>query len=229
MNRLLAVETSAEACSAALLIDGETTVFFEHSPMRHADLLLPAISGLLDEAGIGLAHLDAIVFGRGPGSFTSLRIGIGVVQGLAWGADIPVVPLSSLAAVAQDASDASASGAESICVAVDARMNEVYTANFRRGDNGIVIAESAERVCSPQEVNSTDEKFFIAAGNGFERFSELNTLGSTAAECFPAAVPRAETLCRLAIDWLSGNLPLQAGLAQPVYVRNKVASKPTSG
>jgi len=229
MSSLLAVETSAEACSVALLLDEETTVFFEHSAMRHAELLLPAITGLLENADIGLSQLDAIAFGRGPGSFTSLRIGIGVVQGLAWGADIPVVPVSSLAAIAQDAADAAASEARLICIAVDARMGEVYTANFRTGENGIVVADGGERVCPPAEVDSIESDSFIAAGNGFERFSELAGLGSNAAECFPAEVPRAETIARLAIDWLSDNSPLPAGLAQPVYVRNKVAVKPPPG
>lgn len=101
MNRILAIETSSECCSVALAVSGEVQESFEHAPMKHAELILPQVSALLAEAGIQAGDLDAIAFGRGPGSFTSLRIGIGVVQGLAWGAGVPVVPVSSLAAVAQ--------------------------------------------------------------------------------------------------------------------------------
>jgi len=103
--RILAIETSAEACSVALAVDDEIEERFELAPMRHAELLLPFVRELLSRAEQPLAGLDAIAFGRGPGSFTSLRIGIGVVQGLAWGADIPVVPVSSLASAAQDAAE----------------------------------------------------------------------------------------------------------------------------
>ena len=130
MTRLLAVETSSEACSVALSLDGETREVHEHAPMRHAELLLPAISSLLAQAGMKVSDLDAIAFGRGPGSFTSLRIGIGVVQGLAWAADVPVVPCSSLAAVACAAVNRAGSFNGRVCVAVDARMQEVFSAEF---------------------------------------------------------------------------------------------------
>jgi tRNA threonylcarbamoyladenosine biosynthesis protein TsaB len=225
VTKLLAIETSGEACSVALFCDGQTLSFFEHAPMRHAELLLPAVQSLLGESGLALGNLDAIAFGRGPGSFTSLRIGIGVVQGLAWAAELPVVPVSSLAAVAQDAADSSESAIASICVAVDARMQEVYTANFRPGSNGIVLLEGEERVCGPGRVQPLAGAPWIAAGNGFEQFRELDQLASNALECRLHIRPRAETVCKLALDWLDGNEPLPAGMAQPVYVRNQVASK----
>jgi tRNA threonylcarbamoyladenosine biosynthesis protein TsaB len=227
MTKLLAIETSAEACSVALHCDGDIRVFFEHAPMRHAELLLPAVQKLLGEAGISLGQLDAIAFGRGPGSFTSLRIGIGVVQGLAWGADIPVVPVSSLAAAAQDAAESSNGSVPSICIALDARMGEVYTAQFSIGSNGIVDVDGEERVCAPGLVTAPGSRRFVAAGNGFGRFGELHRLASAAVECYPDIAPRAETVCKLAQDWLTRNQPLAAAMAQPVYVRNKVADKPS--
>ena len=230
MTKLLAIETSTEACSVALFSNGETNEFYEYAPMRHAELLLPAIQSLLDAAGLPLADLDAIAFGRGPGSFTSLRIGIGVVQGMAWGAGLPVVPVSSLAAVAQAVielgSEKKGSDPISVCVAMDARMQEVYTANFQRGGDGFVVASSEERVCSPGLVRVPEDGPFIAAGNGFDRFEELRPLAAKAAECHPDIWPRAGVICKLALKWLENNEPLTAGLAQPVYVRNNVATKP---
>jgi len=226
VTKLLAVETSTEICSVALYSDGDCSEYYENAPMRHAELLLPAVQTLLDGAGLPLAGLDAIAFGRGPGSFTSLRIGIGVVQGLAWGAGLPVVPVSSLAAVAQQAAEKASRDAATICVAMDARMKEVYTANFQRQGDGFVTAAGAERVCSPDRVGVPGGGPFIAAGNGFERFDSLGPLAGEALECHPDIWPRAEMICTLALKWLDNNEPLPAGQAQPVYVRNNVASKP---
>ena len=226
MTKLLAVETSSEACSVALSLDGEIREAHEHAPMRHAELLLPAISGLLAQGGIPLAALDTIAFGRGPGSFTSLRIGIGVVQGLAWAADVPVVPCSSLAAVAQEAADRIGGGGGSICVAVDARMQEVFTAEFECAAGGLVRMTGAERVCSPDAVPRPTKPSFVAAGNGFDRFEALGDLASAAAVCYPDIWPRASAIARLAVGWLADHEPLPADRAQPVYVRNEVATKP---
>ena len=224
MTRLLAVETSAEVCSVALHVDGTVRSYFEHAPMKHAELLLPAVTGLLGESGLELNQLDAIAFGRGPGSFTSLRIGIGVVQGLAWGADIPVAPVSSLAAVAHQVTDRGIAGNSTVCVAMDARMQEVYTANFQVRDS-LVQAVGEERVCSPEKV-VVPGGAFVAAGNGFGRFPELGGLAADADACFPDIWPRAESICALALEWLKTNEPLSAGEAQPTYVRNEVAEKP---
>ena len=98
---LLAIETATETVSVALSLNGEIRERYEHAPRKHAELLLPWVESLLAEGGIGFSELDTIAFSRGPGSFTSLRIGIGIVQGLAWASDCPVVPVSSLAATAQ--------------------------------------------------------------------------------------------------------------------------------
>jgi tRNA threonylcarbamoyladenosine biosynthesis protein TsaB len=235
MNRLLSIETSTEACSVALSIDGNTREKFEQAPRRHAELILPMVRSLLAEAELALGQLDGIAFGRGPGSFTSLRIGIGVVQGLAWGADLPVVPVSSLAAVAQFALERDLpAGVCRICVAMDARMQEVYTANFEVDVDGFVILSGEEQVCAPGEVcpqeasgeypNGAAE--VCAAGNGFELYPELEKLAGVLGHCIPDCWPRASVISRLAARWLENNAPLPAAQAQPVYIRNQVAIKP---
>jgi len=225
MKRMLAIETSAETCSAALAVDGDVRERFEHAPLRHAELILPMISDLLAEAGLRAGDLDAIAFGRGPGSFTSLRIGIGVVQGLAWGADRPVVPVSSLAAVAQGVVVARAVPATArILVAMDARMGEVFHAAFRPDDDGRVVPDGEEGVCAPESLSPPGE--WLAAGNGFERYQALSRLAESASACLPGIWPRAAAVLELAKAWLETNDPLNAAMAQPVYIRNDVAEKP---
>jgi len=227
MTKLLAVETSSEACSVALSLDGDLRERHEHAPMRHAELLLPAISGLLAEAGLRVADLDAIAFGRGPGSFTSLRIGIGVVQGLAWAADIPVVPCSSLVAVAQEACQRAGAFEGRVCVAVDARMKEVFSAEFSSLPGMPLQAIGAERVGAAGAVRRPVGPW-VAAGNGFARFPELAALAGDAEACFADLWPRASFIAQWALDWLGQHEALPASAAQPVYVRNDVAEKPAA-
>ena len=224
MSRLLAIETSAESCSVALAIDGALRERFEHAPMKHAELLLPMVSSLLAEAGIRASDLDAIAFGRGPGSFTSLRIGIGVVQGLAWGAEVGVGPVSSLAAVAQGVVERlEPERGTRVLVAMDARMQEVFHATFSAGDDGIVSLIGEERVSAASAVEV--EPPWLAAGNGFERFDELRELAKSAVCSLPDTWPRASVVLKLARDWLKDRQALAPGLAQPVYIRNDVAKK----
>ena len=228
MPRILAIETSTEACSAALCIGDDVEERFEIAPLRHAELLLPTVQSLLAAAEQPLSGLDAIAFGRGPGSFTSLRIGIGVVQGLAWGAELPVAPVSSLASAAQAAAERASGFAGRIRVALDARMNEVWTADFEWPGSGVVRPCSDERVSSPEALADLPKGPLIAAGNGFARFEALEALGRTMHRCDPDAWPRAATVVRLALDWLLSHEALPAAQAQPTYIRNDVAEKPGS-
>jgi tRNA threonylcarbamoyladenosine biosynthesis protein TsaB len=211
----------------ALSIFDDTWEKFEHAPRRHAELILPMVSSMLAEAELELGQLDGIAFGRGPGSFTSLRIGIGVVQGLAWGADLPVVPVSSLAAVAQTALERGLPpGVSRICVAMDARMQEVYTADFEMDVDGFVIPSGEERVCPPGDVQAPATTGICTAGNGFEVYPELEKRAGEPGLYIPGCWPRAGVIGRLAVRWLESNKPLPAAQAQPVYIRNKVANKP---
>jgi tRNA threonylcarbamoyladenosine biosynthesis protein TsaB len=225
--KLLSIETSTEACSVALGINGVVNEKFELAPRRHAELVLPMVRSVLAEAELPLNAVDVIAFGRGPGSFTSLRIGIGVVQGLAWGSELPVVPVSSLAALAQTAYEQEPGPKISrICVATDARMQEVYSAEFELNAQGIAVLASTEKVCPPGDILVNEPRMTCGAGNGFESYPELEVLGTRLAVCMPDCWPRAGAVCRLAAAWLEHNSPLPAAQAQPVYIRDKVAEKP---
>jgi len=235
---LLAIETSSEACSVALSLGSRMLERHQHAPLRHAELLLPAVQSLLAEAGMRLSDLGAIVFGRGPGSFTSLRIGIGVVQGLAWGAELPVVPVSSLEAAAQAALQAirsrpgagaqTATRPDAILVALDARMGEVFHCSYAVGENGELRALGPEQVSAPAEVNAP-EAATLGAGNGFARYPELGRLGESLQHLEEEILPTAAASIVLARQWLQTHKALPAAGAQPVYVRDHVADKPAEG
>jgi tRNA threonylcarbamoyladenosine biosynthesis protein TsaB len=195
---------------------------YEHAPRKHAELLLPWVQQLMAEAEIGFNSLDVIAFSRGPGSFTSLRIGIGIVQGLAWAADRPVVPVSSLAATAQVAAER---GISSALVALDARMNEVFTGAFASNDRGIMVPAGPERVCSPADVSLPDQTGTVGVGIGFERYEALEKLSPRLQDVRPDVWPRASAVIRLAQEWLLDQEALPAEQAQPVYLRDNVARK----
>ena len=219
---LLAIETATETVSVALTVDGEVLERYQHAPRQHAELLLPWVEQVLAEAEIGFASLDAIAFSRGPGSFTSLRIGIGVVQGLAWASDRPVIPVSSLAATAQTAVDA---GISSALVALDARMNEVFTGMFEANSNGIMISVGEEKVCSPEDVQIPVSSASYGVGIGFERYAALEKLSGHLAGIRPDIWPKASSVLKLAQEWLLTHEALPAERAQPVYLRDNVAKK----
>jgi len=219
---LLAIETASEAVSVALSMNGEVMERYRHAPRKHAELLLPWVGELLAEAGIGFNALDAIAYSRGPGSFTSLRIGIGVVQGLAWASDRPVIPVSSLAATAQTAAG---EGMDSVLVALDARMNEVFTCTFEANGDGIMLPVSEERVCGPQDVQLVTSSETIGIGIGFDRYGVLDKLSEQLTGIRPDIWPKASSVLTLATDWLLGHDALPAEMAQPVYLRDNVAKK----
>jgi tRNA threonylcarbamoyladenosine biosynthesis protein TsaB len=226
-RRLLALETSSEACSIALQWGGVVYSRHQQAQLQHAELLLPWVRELLEEAGATLAGLDAIAFGRGPGSFTSLRIGIGAVQGLAWGAGLPVIPLSSLAAVAQQVDS---EPGQPILVAMDARMGEVFHGWFSRNDAGDLQADSAEAVSGTAQVIATfhtsDSAPVILAGSAYGRFAELDALAQQAESVHEGLLPSATALLELAPAWLQQYQPLPPAMAQAVYLRDNVADKP---
>lgn len=224
MTRILALDTSTDACSVALLTPDGVTEDFRLEPRGHTRLILPMIDALLARQGLELSQLDAIAFGRGPGSFTGLRIAAGVVQGLAWGAGLPVVAVSTLAAMALDS--ARRTGRTWAMPILDARMDEVYTALYRIED-GLPREVATERVCAPeslQDMIPPEGQPLVAAGSGLvyqSRFPE--TLRQRIQESLADLLPRAAVIAELAArDWREGRV-LPPEQAQPVYLRDEVA------
>ncbi|MDH5274557.1 MAG: tRNA (adenosine(37)-N6)-threonylcarbamoyltransferase complex dimerization subunit type 1 TsaB [Gammaproteobacteria bacterium] len=228
--RVLAIDTSTEACSAALLwSDGELRQRFVVTERGHAELILPMIDELLAEAGCRLRDLDGLAFGRGPGGFTGLRIAAGVIQGLAYGAGLRVAPVSSLAAVAFLTSSVSGpsspSPGEGILVCNDARMNEVYWGCYRfdPGDPCVPIALSAEAVGPEDRVQPTPTVMHFA-GNGLARYPALQARLESAGLSYHSGVyPRADAIARLGERMLQQGEGVDAAEALPVYIRDDVA------
>jgi tRNA threonylcarbamoyladenosine biosynthesis protein TsaB len=221
--KLLALDSATEACSAALLHEGGLIERYELLGRGHAERLLPMVDELLTEAGIGLAALDVIAFGRGPGSFTGLRIAAGITQGLAAGAQLPVLPVSDLAAVASAA--ARLSGKDRILVCMDARMGQVYWAAFDcRTAKPHALTEEA--VAAPAEVVPPGGTNWFGAGHGFAAYPALAAnLGARLAGTAPELLPRASDIARLAaVDFAAGR-GLPAAQALPVYLRNEVVHR----
>jgi tRNA threonylcarbamoyladenosine biosynthesis protein TsaB len=218
--RLLALDTSTEACSVALLLDEVLRLRFELTERSHADLVLPMVDELLAEAGVGLADLDGLAFGRGPGAFTGLRIATGVVQGLALGAGLPVVAISSLAAVAEQVP---AAAGQTILVCNDARMGEVYWGVFQRRDAAIV-GLTPESVSVPEQVGEGVTQVRHAAGNAFSRYPVLATrLVAEGLQLHEGIYPRADAVARLGAQELAAGRGVPAEMALPVYIRDDVA------
>lgn len=222
--KLLAIETSTVACSAALLAGGEVRERYEIAPRRHADLLLPMLDALLADAGIALRDLDAVAFGRGPGAFTGLRIAAAAVQGIAFAADLPVVPVSTLAALAQGAVREGA--ARRILAAMDARIGEVYWSAFEAGERNLVVACGEERVCAPGEVTVPEGGDWYGVGDGWSAHAEtLATVAGAGLRGSEAARwPRARDVAALAAHYHAAGLAVPATEALPVYLRDRVAS-----
>ncbi|WP_421301062.1 tRNA (adenosine(37)-N6)-threonylcarbamoyltransferase complex dimerization subunit type 1 TsaB [Aeromonas veronii] len=227
--KILAVDTATEACSAALLVGDKLFSRWEESPRDHTRKILPMVQAVLEDAGISLSDLDAIAFGRGPGSFTGVRIGISVAQGLAFGAGVPLIGISTLAAMAQGAYRLD--GAEQVLTAIDARMNEVYFGRYELIDGRMqlvgdeVVSEPAALVDVRGKLAGT----VTCVGTGFETYGE--TLSGLADELAVSQVrfPAAEDMLPLArAAWLAGEaVPVEQ--ATPVYLRDKVTWKKLPG
>ena len=213
--RLLAFETATRRISVALWQDGELRERSADMPNSGSEVLLPWANELLAEAGIGFKQLDGIAFGAGPGGFTGLRLACGVTQGLAWGLELPVAPVSTFKALALAAGDGK------VWAALDARMNEVYSATYEV--SGEQITELSAPVCQPPAVLPAPTFGSGAAiGDGFASYPEL-LARAPELRFHPEGWPTAAAVARLGAGILARGEGVDAANAQPVYVRDKVA------
>ncbi len=225
--KLLAIDTATEACSAALYSDGEISQEYRVAPREHSHIILPMIDQLLAQAGVALRELDAVAFGRGPGSFMGVRIAAGVVQGIAFAWSLPVVPVSTLAAIAQTAS--AETGAEHVLAAIDARMNEVYWGACSLSETGCMQLVGEERVIAPEQVTVPDERDWSGAGTGWSAYGQRLQAAIAPVElaaCLDACLPSAAAIARLAVEDFRAGRHVAAAQAVPVYLRDNVAKKP---
>jgi tRNA threonylcarbamoyladenosine biosynthesis protein TsaB len=225
--RLLALDTATECCSAALLIEGRLLTREVELARGHAERILPMIDELLGEAGVVLRELEAIAFGRGPGSFTGVRLAASIAQGLAFGSGLGVVPISDLSALAQRVLDED-SGVTRVVVCNDARMREVYWGCFERRGDGLALAGSPERVGPPESVELPSTWADAAGvGRGFAAYAALRALpGVTVRGSWDRLLPRAGEVARLAVPEVTAGRLLAPEAAVPIYLRDDVARPP---
>lgn len=218
---LLALDTSSDACSAAVLTNEACWTEFKLTPRTHTQLILPMVESVLKQANLELTHMDAIAFGRGPGAFTGVRIATGVAQGLALAANKWVLPVSTLAALAQQAYQQLQ--AQKILVALDARMGEVYWGVFQVVAGQIQL-QSEEQVLTPNAIDLPKDSGWLAVGSGWSAYPELAERASDLVTAIYADwLPSAEFIAQLAWQDYQAGRAIPAEQAQPIYLRNKIA------
>jgi tRNA threonylcarbamoyladenosine biosynthesis protein TsaB len=243
--KILALDTATEACSAALLVHGEVIERYEVLGRGHAERLLPMVQEVLAEGGVALAALDAVAFGRGPGAFTGLRIAAGVTQGLAFGAGLPVVPVSDLAALAARA--AVRHDRRHVLACLDARMAQVYWAAYDCADPAAPVALTPERVSDPETLGDIRLEFvdrpekgdanlfrtakkvcvpFFGVGHGFSGYPALvGLLGDRLAGFDAELLPHAREVALIGAAEVAAGRTVHPEDAQPVYLRDEVAHR----
>jgi len=214
---LLAVETSTELCSVALVRGGELFVEEALAENRHSEMLVPMIAKVLERARLTALQMDAFGFGQGPGSFTGIRIACGIVQGMAFAAKRPVVPVPSLLALAEQSNEGR------VIAAVDARMGEAYLAAYARvGDDWDEVI--APRLADAASLPPLPGRRWAATGSGFDRHAWLRDAYRDAVEMrFEDDLPRAGAVARIAARRFARGAGVPAADAAPLYLRDKVA------
>ncbi|WP_406666867.1 tRNA (adenosine(37)-N6)-threonylcarbamoyltransferase complex dimerization subunit type 1 TsaB [Gallaecimonas sp. GXIMD1310] len=222
MTVLLALDTATEACSAALAVGEHVTSCYEVCPQQHTQKILPMVDSLLTEAALTLADVDAIVYGRGPGSFTGVRIGIGMAQGLAFAAGKPLLGVSTLAALAQQAYEEE--GEQQVLAMIDARMGELYCGAYQLQD-GLMTLVGEEQVLAPPQLTSPWPA--LAVGTGVDAYPDC--LAGAALHAGRTRLPQARYMLAKARQLLAQGHCQDALSAEPVYLRDKVTWKKLPG
>ena len=217
MTTLVAIETSAEQASVALLRDAELSVLTTDGVAMHSQSILPMIQRLFSQAQIKLSDCDAIAFGAGPGSFTGVRTACSVAQGLAFGIDAPVLAINTLEAMALACHQKT--GADAVLTLLDARMGEVYWAQYNFL-SGLEVVTSP-RLSAPELVVPIG--VVVACGNGLHVGAGQSLNQTAFASTHPDLMPHAATIATLAQHALRAGLQVAAKDAQPIYLRNQVA------
>ena len=237
---ILAIDTATEACSVALIVDNTVFSHFEVCPQQHSQRLLPMIDSILKEAEVELSSLDMLAFGRGPGSFTGVRIATGMIQGLALGTGLKVAGVSTLKAMAVEVAKHAGEKVEErlIAVASDARMGEVYFSVYKQ--MGTTVEEViSERVCPPKQaieqleiaIQSTNSEMLIA-GTGWSAYDDLHAWAESSRSVKANAdvtLPNAKYMLDDAKAAADKNLTAHASNVEPVYLRDKVTWKKLPG
>lgn len=228
--KILALDTATENCSVALIVENQVFARSEVAPRDHTKKILPMVDEVLKEAGISLTDVDAIAFGQGPGSFTGVRIGIGIAQGLAFGADLPMIGISTLEAMAQGCYRVQ--GDTNVASAIDARMNEVYWGRYSREQDGRWSAVDAECVIAPSDLVEQvdgDALTWSKVGTGWEAYAEhMDNISLTSKES-DVLFPEAQDIAVLAQFAFAEGKTVAAEESSPVYLRDKVAWKKLPG
>jgi len=235
VSKILAIDSSTEACSVALLHKEKIVKLFEVAPRKHAELLLPMVDSVLQQSNIALSELNAIACCVGPGAFTGLRIAISVAQGLAYAVNLPCIAISSLQILAAEAFSHSN---HSICLSsIDARMQEVYFAGFKKGQNSLPIEIHPQQVIGAENINlaprleaeieslAGDKSKLVKVGTGWEVYQHSAEIESLNSQLLPIKFPNAEMMLAIADACYQKSELLKPEFLQPVYLRNNVAKK----